>query len=290
MMCVFQEDSRGLTWVACSCSFHSTEWFLSSLPRVGGTSQTRGAVFTNLPGNQPCLPAVFPELWVEDPSSRIIFVPVSCFGWRRKWQPAPVLVPGKSHGQRSLAGYSPWSRKRVRHDWTTKPAAAAALVSQFTDALEADLALPEYFRCASWLIVEHFLDRGTDLQEEKQKQIVPSPLPKLVQGISSSLLFITLVLPLLLESLEMLAFNKFANYPGFCPLQRNNDCTVQIFNYVYDTFVGEIWTKHRVLFSNVMFENPDSSFLWGKADITRRVAQTLLGLLEKDWTLLCLRD
>ena len=31
--------------------------------------------------------------------------------WRRKWQPTPVLLPGKSHGQRSLVGYSPWSRK-----------------------------------------------------------------------------------------------------------------------------------------------------------------------------------
>jgi len=27
--------------------------------------------------------------------------------WRRKWQPTPVLLPGKSHRQRSLAGYSP---------------------------------------------------------------------------------------------------------------------------------------------------------------------------------------
>ena len=27
--------------------------------------------------------------------------------WRRKWQPAPILLPGKSHGRRSLAGYTP---------------------------------------------------------------------------------------------------------------------------------------------------------------------------------------
>ena len=27
--------------------------------------------------------------------------------WRRKWQPTPVRLPGESHGQRSLAGYSP---------------------------------------------------------------------------------------------------------------------------------------------------------------------------------------
>ena len=31
--------------------------------------------------------------------------------WRRKWQPTPVFLPGKSHGQRSLAGYSPWGCK-----------------------------------------------------------------------------------------------------------------------------------------------------------------------------------
>jgi len=27
--------------------------------------------------------------------------------WRRAWQPTPVLLPGESHGQRSLAGYCP---------------------------------------------------------------------------------------------------------------------------------------------------------------------------------------
>ena len=31
--------------------------------------------------------------------------------WRRKWQPILVFLPGKSHGQRSLAGYSPWGYK-----------------------------------------------------------------------------------------------------------------------------------------------------------------------------------
>ena len=28
--------------------------------------------------------------------------------WRRAWQPTPVFLSGKSHGQRSLAGYNPW--------------------------------------------------------------------------------------------------------------------------------------------------------------------------------------
>ena len=40
--------------------------------------------------------------------------------WRRKWKPTLVFSPGKSHGQRSLAGYSPWSCKRVGHDLATK--------------------------------------------------------------------------------------------------------------------------------------------------------------------------
>ena len=52
---------------------------------------------TNLPAMQ--------ETWVqslgqEDP-------------WRRKWQPTPVLLPGESHGQRSLVGYSPGSHKEL---------------------------------------------------------------------------------------------------------------------------------------------------------------------------------
>ena len=50
--------------------------------------------------------------------------------WRRKWQPTPVFVSGKSHGERSLAGYSPWGHKESdtiehthresqTHDWLT---------------------------------------------------------------------------------------------------------------------------------------------------------------------------
>ena len=34
------------------------------------------------------------------------------FPWRRNWQPTPVFLPGKSHGQ-SLVGYSPWGFKEL---------------------------------------------------------------------------------------------------------------------------------------------------------------------------------
>ena len=40
--------------------------------------------------------------------------------WRRKWQPIPVFLPGKSHGQRNLVCYSPWDGKRVGHELATK--------------------------------------------------------------------------------------------------------------------------------------------------------------------------
>ena len=44
---------------------------------------------------------------------------VGKIAWRKKWQPTPIFLPGKSHGQRSLAGYSPWGCK-VGHRLATK--------------------------------------------------------------------------------------------------------------------------------------------------------------------------
>ena len=43
---------------------------------------------------------------------RVGFDPcVRLIPWRRKWQHTPVFLPGKSYGQRSLVGYSPWDCK-----------------------------------------------------------------------------------------------------------------------------------------------------------------------------------
>ena len=38
---------------------------------------------------------------------------VSKILWRREGHPTPVFLPGESHGQRSLAGYSPWGCKEL---------------------------------------------------------------------------------------------------------------------------------------------------------------------------------
>ena len=59
-------------------------------------SEVRASLVAQLVKNLP----VMQETWVqslgwEEP-------------WRREWQPTPVFLPGESHGQRSLVGYSPW--------------------------------------------------------------------------------------------------------------------------------------------------------------------------------------
>ena len=46
--------------------------------------------------------------------------------WRRAWQPTPVFLPEESHGQRSLAGYSPWGC-RVGFSWATEHAHTQSL-------------------------------------------------------------------------------------------------------------------------------------------------------------------
>ena len=57
-----------------------------------------GSVVKNLPEIQEQQEAWF-ILWVGK-------IP-----WRGAWQPILVFLPGESHGQRSLAGYSPWGHK-----------------------------------------------------------------------------------------------------------------------------------------------------------------------------------
>ena len=57
------------------------------------------------------LPAM-QETWVQSLVKKI--------QWRRKGQPTALFLPGKSLGQRRLAGYSPWGCRRVRHGLAAK--------------------------------------------------------------------------------------------------------------------------------------------------------------------------
>ena len=70
--------------------------------------------------------------------------------WRRKWQPTPVFLPGKSHGQRSLEGYSPRGGKRVRHGFQLNDNNVACdteedqylIINEYIHALESTLQKP----------------------------------------------------------------------------------------------------------------------------------------------------
>ena len=57
----------------------------------------------------------------KDPETQCRFDPwVRKIPWRTAWQPTPVFLPGKSHGQRSLAGYGPWGHKESDMTEATK--------------------------------------------------------------------------------------------------------------------------------------------------------------------------
>ena len=62
------------------------------------------------------------------------------YPWRRAWLPTPVFLPGESHGERSLAGYSPWGHKelditkQLTHIHTHTPAVSLISPSTHTHA------------------------------------------------------------------------------------------------------------------------------------------------------------
>ena len=49
-------------------------------------------------------------MWFPDSRAQWLWFPGSR---RRQWNPTPVLLPGKSHGRRSLVGCSPWGRSEL---------------------------------------------------------------------------------------------------------------------------------------------------------------------------------
>ena len=115
---------------ACSSSCYSGK---EGMQRHGRSSQETivrdfpgGSVVKNPPSNagddglirglSRWLSAKESACQVGDPGSKPW---VGKIPWRRKRQPTPVFLPGKSHGQRSLASYGPWDC-RVKLDLVTK--------------------------------------------------------------------------------------------------------------------------------------------------------------------------
>ena len=55
--------------------------------------------------------------------------------WRRKWQPTPAFLPGKSHGQGNLAGYSPGGLKESDMTEHTHTLPDRGILAKFGDSL-----------------------------------------------------------------------------------------------------------------------------------------------------------
>ena len=65
------------------------------------------AVYWGSPLLCVCFWGLFSERSMTSPFAEEL-VCFRMYQWRRQWQPTPVLLPGKSHGRRSLVGCSPW--------------------------------------------------------------------------------------------------------------------------------------------------------------------------------------
>ena len=74
--------------------------------------------------------------------------------WRRAWQPTPVFLPGESHGQRRLAGYSPGGHREL--DTTEQPEHARMHTGKSIQVIAFPMSpssefLPWDPSCASWI-------------------------------------------------------------------------------------------------------------------------------------------
>ena len=73
-------------------------------------------------------------IWVTDVSRPRFDPRVRKIPWRREWQPTPVFLPRESHGQRSLAGCSPWGRMESdATEWLTHMSVVSIVFRSFLD-------------------------------------------------------------------------------------------------------------------------------------------------------------
>ena len=81
-------------------------------------------VFYPIPLSNSLIPAVFPTVQLNLTLAQMVRSCLQCrrcgfdswvgkIPWRREWQPSAIFLSGKFHGQRSLAGYSPWDCKEL---------------------------------------------------------------------------------------------------------------------------------------------------------------------------------
>ena len=83
--------------------------------------------------------------------------------WRGKWHPTFVFLPGKSHGQRSLTGYSPWGSKEL--DITKRLNTHTEISNVHFSVRPTELSF--IFPCFLWKYNISFSGRGKKAEREK---------------------------------------------------------------------------------------------------------------------------
>ena len=76
--------------------------------------------------------------------------------WRRKWQPTPVFLPGESHRQRRLAGYSPRGHKKsdmTFQFWETTLCKTGKWNLSIKAGIESKVLLPQHTEIWQWIKV-----------------------------------------------------------------------------------------------------------------------------------------
>ena len=92
------------------CSFQSSFWdiviFFFHLPRILTPNRSQNCLLQKELSHSILFPILIQSTSID------LSLPSSFFQ-RRQWHPTPVLLPGKSHGRRSLVGCSPWGRQEL---------------------------------------------------------------------------------------------------------------------------------------------------------------------------------
>ena len=118
--CLEHSMNRGAWWLQSTGSHRvrRTEWltlslfnynraFCSDRNRATDLKLSTTTLVAQMVKNLPAMQETWFDPWVGKIS------------WGREWLPTLISLPGECHGQRSLAGYSPWGCEELGHDWVT---------------------------------------------------------------------------------------------------------------------------------------------------------------------------
>ena len=157
VVCLWVQNSRDVQVGAIILGYILSQVIYKCVVYIQGASFA-GQLVKNLP-NQECRRPGF--------NSHVRKIP-----WRRKWQPTPVFLPGESHGQRSLAGYSLWGHKS--QTWLSDQTTTTSI---YTNNIYIHKEyIYKIVRIEPWVVHQHFPVTQTGQLDLKDEWLIYSPL------------------------------------------------------------------------------------------------------------------